>query len=107
MEIAPMKTGRALLLLALATALPEAQAQSGKWPDKPVRVVVSFTPGGTADVVARMVAPRLSEEFGQQFIVDNRAGAGAVVDDELLAELFGQPRRDHARHDVGGAAGRE
>jgi tripartite-type tricarboxylate transporter receptor subunit TctC len=84
MEIAPMKTGRALLLLALATALPEAQAQSGKWPDKPVRVVVSFTPGGTADVVARMVAPRLSEEFGQQFIVDNRAGAGGAIGTEIV-----------------------
>jgi len=79
-----MKTGRALLLLALATALPEAQAQIGKWPDKPVRVVVSFTPGGTADVVARMVAPRLSEEFGQQFIVDNRAGAGGAIGTEIV-----------------------
>src|ERR1035437_1888458 len=79
-----MKGRYTLLLLALATALPIAQAQSGKWPDKPVRVVVSFTPGGTADVVARMVAPRLSEEFGQQFIVDNRAGAGGAIGTEIL-----------------------
>src|SRR5450759_1678549 len=79
-----MKGRYTLLLLAIATALPIAQAQSGKWPDKPVRVVVSFTPGGTADVVARMVAPRLSEEFGQQFIVDNRAGAGGAIGTEIV-----------------------
>ena len=57
-----MKSKHTLLLLALATALPAVQAQTGKWPDRPVRVVVSFAPGGTADVVARMVAPRLAEE---------------------------------------------
>jgi|SRR3990172_4425480 len=71
-----MKTRHALLLLALAAVLPAAQAQTGKWPDKPVRVIVPFPPGGTTDVVARTFAPQLAEEYGQQFIVDNRAGAG-------------------------------
>ena len=80
-----MKKIRSLLLLALAATLPAAYAQTGKWPDKPVRVVVPFPPGGTTDVVARTFAPRLSEEFGQQFVVDNRAGAGGAIGAEIVA----------------------
>ena len=72
-------------MLALAAALPAAQAQTGKWPDKPVRVIVPFPPGGTTDVVARTFAPRLAEEYGQQFIVDNRGGAGGAIGAEIAA----------------------
>ncbi len=79
-----MKTRRALLL-ALAAVLPTAQAQTGKWPDKPVRMIVPFAPGGTSDIVARMLVPRLSEAFGQQFIVDNRPGAGGSIGAEIAA----------------------
>jgi tripartite-type tricarboxylate transporter receptor subunit TctC len=79
-----MNTRRALLLLALAAVMPATHAQTGKWPDRPVRVIVPFAPGGATDVVARIVAPRLSEEFGQQFIVDNRAGAGGTIGTEIV-----------------------
>src|ERR1019366_1566102 len=81
-----MKTSRALLVLVLvlAAAMPAAHAQTGKWPDKPVRVVVPFAPGGATDVVARIVSPRLAEGFGQQFIVDNRAGAGGTIGAEIV-----------------------
>ncbi len=83
-EIAPMKRRRALLLLALAAALPVAQAQTGTWPTKPVRIVVSVAPGGGTDTVARILAARLSAEFGQQFVVDNRAGASGMIGAEIV-----------------------
>ncbi len=78
-----MKRRHALLLLTLPVALPVAQAQTGKWPEKPVRIVVPTVAGTGTDRIARLLAPRLSAEFGQQFIVDNRAsgmiGAEIVV----------------------------
>ena len=80
-----MKIRHVFLLLALAAALPAAHAQTGEWPGKPVRIVVSFPPGGFTDVIARILAVRLSEGFGQQFIVDNRPGAGGTIGNEFVA----------------------
>lgn len=77
-----MKTNCLALLLALAAALPVA-AQTEKWPDKPVRMIVPMPAGGTLDIAARVLTQRLSQEFGQQFIVDNRAGAGSTIGTEL------------------------
>jgi tripartite-type tricarboxylate transporter receptor subunit TctC len=74
-----MKPGIALLLLALGASSPAAQAQTGKWPDKPVRTVVPMVAGGNGDITARLIAARLSDEFGQQFIIDNRPGAGGSI----------------------------
>lgn len=83
------KSRRTALTLGAAGALAllagPALAQ-GSWPTKPVRIVVPFAPGGTTDILARAVAPELSKAFGQQFIVDNRAGAGGNVGAEIVAK---------------------
>jgi len=72
-------------ILALLLSAGWAQAQSA-WPSKPVKIVVPFAPGGTTDILARAVAPELSKAFGQQFVVENRAGAGGNVGAEAVAK---------------------
>lgn len=71
--------------LAATLTLPVA-AQSPPWPARPVRIVVPFPPGGPTDVVGRMVAGKLSEGFGTQFVVENRPGAGGTVGSEAVAQ---------------------
>jgi tripartite-type tricarboxylate transporter receptor subunit TctC len=78
------------LLLAsswVAAVLPAgpALAQSGAYPVKPVRVIVPFPPGGSVDLIARMLAPGLSENIGQQVVLDNRTGASGNIGAELAA----------------------
>lgn len=68
-----------ILLTFAALWAPLAQAQSSKWPVKPVRIIVPLSPGGSVDMIARLFAGRLSESLGQQFVVDNRAGAGGTL----------------------------
>ncbi|MGY8903567.1 MAG: Bug family tripartite tricarboxylate transporter substrate binding protein [Burkholderiales bacterium] len=72
-------------LAALALHGQRAWAQSA-WPSKPVKIIVPFAPGGTTDILARAVAPELSRAFGQQFIVENRAGAGGNVGADAVAK---------------------
>lgn len=71
--------GTALLATALSAA---AQA----WPAKPVKMIVTYPPGGTVDVVARVIAPKLSARLGQPVVIDNRAGAGGAIGGDLVAK---------------------
>jgi len=87
MKLSPRRRLLSLGACAFAAGLlwtGPAAAQAG-WPTKPVRIVVPFAPGGTTDILARAIAPELSKAFGQQFIVDNRAGAGGNVGAEIVA----------------------
>ncbi len=63
---------------ALVLAVPAALGQSD-YPNKPIRLVVTFPPGGSTDAVVRMLTPRLNEKLGQQVVVDNRPGAGGNI----------------------------
>lgn len=74
---------KACLLAAMAVASASAWAQ---YPSKPIRVVVTFLPGGSADLLARIVTPKLSAAWGQPIIVDNRAGAGGNLGAEVVAK---------------------
>src|SRR5258706_11636489 len=73
----------AILIVAMLCA---AQACAQAWPAKPVRLIVPFAPGGSADTLGRTVAQKLAEDFKQPFVVENRPGAGGVVGSELVAK---------------------
>ncbi|MCC6532748.1 MAG: tripartite tricarboxylate transporter substrate binding protein [Burkholderiales bacterium] len=73
-----------ILLVALCGLAPYLAAAD--YPERPVRFVVEFPAGGAVDVIARRIAGKLTERFGQQFIVDNRSGAGGVIAHEFVAK---------------------
>jgi tripartite-type tricarboxylate transporter receptor subunit TctC len=74
---------RRMFVVAAAT-LAASGAWGQSWPDKPVRVVVAFTAGGTTDILARSVGQQLSERLKQQFVIDNKPGAGGNLGTEIV-----------------------
>ncbi len=78
----PPLSRRALLAAPLVLAAPPGHAQEAPFPSRPVRIVVSFTAGGTTDIIARLVGQQLSERWGQPVVIDNRAGAGGNIGTE-------------------------
>ena len=77
-----LNTGRALLTLGMSLLLATA---AHAWPDKPVTLVVPFPPGGSTDLIARTLAPKLQEKFGGSFITDNKAGATGTIGAGIVA----------------------
>ena len=70
--------------IALLSALLTAGVVAQSYPQKPVRIIVPYVAGGDTDIVARIIAPKLVESLGQQFIVENRPGAGSLIGTEAM-----------------------
>jgi tripartite-type tricarboxylate transporter receptor subunit TctC len=75
---------RALTLLA-ALVISPAASQADEWPSRPVRMIVPFGAGGSGDAIARVLAEHLAAAFGQQFVVENRTGAGGAIGAKAIA----------------------
>jgi len=83
-----MPKTRSMLLIALgySLALTTSVVAQQDYPNRPVRMIIPFPPGGSNDIVGRTIATQLSERLGKQVVVDNRSGAGGVVGTELAAK---------------------
>jgi len=75
-----------VLALSLVLPVPAVLAAADSYPSKPVRLVIPFPPGGSNDIVGRLIAAKLTERLGKQVIVDNRGGAGGVLGSEMVAK---------------------
>jgi tripartite-type tricarboxylate transporter receptor subunit TctC len=85
MEVTPMPLRRIALTLVIACATAFGPALAETWPARPIRIVSPYPPGGTTDILARMLAPPLSAALGQPVIVENKAGASGNIGTEFVA----------------------
>ena len=74
-----MSVQKVLLASLVFVAAIVAPAQAQDWPNRPVKIIVPFAPGGNADGMARIIGQRLGDVLGQQFVVENRTGAGGTI----------------------------
>ncbi len=72
--------------LILIAALMPCTVFAQNYPSKPIRMIVPFPPGGNTDIIARIVVPRMAEDFGQQILIDNRGGAGSIIGTEIASK---------------------
>jgi len=79
-----MNFAKPLFYIAATAAACGAMAQS--YPNKTIRMIVPFPPGGNTDIIARIVVPRMTEDLGQQIVIDNRGGAGSIIGTELASK---------------------
>lgn len=84
-----LKGAGAFVLAAPALAVPHLTRAQGTFPDKPIRMVIPFAPGGTTDLLARAVGQHMSQAWGQPVIADNRPGANGVIAGEIVAKSAG------------------
>jgi tripartite-type tricarboxylate transporter receptor subunit TctC len=74
------------ILVMLAALVVAAAAQAQDYPSKPIRYIVPFPPGGSSDLIARAIAPRLGERLGQPVVVENKPGAGGMIGVDIVAK---------------------
>jgi len=86
--VEPMGALRILLglLLAISLCVPQARAQTAKYPDKPIKILVGFSAGGGTDVAARILAQKMAEGLGQSVLVENRPGASGMIAADSVAK---------------------
>ena len=80
-------------LPALAALLAAAPARAQSWPDRPMRFFVGYPPGGPSDIFARLLAAQMGPRLGQNVVVENRVGGGAVLASEAAARTAASLRR--------------
>jgi len=90
----------AALFIFLGAALVAGPARAQDWPQRPVKIVVPYGPGGISDVLARVTADRLTRAFAQPFVIDNRGGAGGTIGTEYAAR---SPHDGYTLYLAGGA----
>ena len=85
-RLVPSMRAACIAALAIVAAAGSVNAQPAAWPSKPITLVVTYPPGGGADAMARLIAPKLGEALGQSVIVDNRPGAGGQIGAAFVAK---------------------